>query len=285
MRISWCHASPNTLQFWSYLIGVCECREPHLPAGLSPDLYLLQGLSMNPHIDSFPSSQTQPPCTTWGLTRCLRKTWDTWGIFFLRPKSVVTVDFLSFLWLNKIWISFHDSSLSPSTSPLLPPPFPFLFLFFSVTLRKQCQCRHYVHVCILLCFLKPILGNHCFGRSFCSFVCLFPCHRDFSCLVVFIKSTLLARLVRQERLQIWGSVMRRSGIAKERHFCPKSTKILDYRIPLAKPSQHPLSCVMVFTRNPKSFFGPIWVREPPNNLKKKTGILSAFASSRSKVHS
>jgi hypothetical protein len=57
-------------------------------------------------------------------------------------------------------------------------------------------------VCILHCFLKPILGNHCFGRSICSFVCLFPCHRDFSCLVVFIKSTLLARLVRQERLQM-----------------------------------------------------------------------------------
>jgi len=51
-------------------------------------------------------------------------------------------------------------------------------------------------------FFNLILGNHYFGLCLCLFVCLFTCHRDFSCLVLFMKSTLLVRLVQLERLQM-----------------------------------------------------------------------------------
>jgi len=64
---------------------------------------------------------------------------------------------------------------------------------------------------------------------------------------------------------------------------PKDNYFLDNRKPHSKPSQHPLSFVMISPEITKLTFGPIWVRRNPKNLQKQIRILSAVASSRSKA--
>ena len=63
---------------------------------------------------------------------------------------------------------------------------------------------------------------------------------------------------------------------------PKSNYFLDYRKLLSKPSQDPLSFVMVAIEIYKINFS-IWVRKNPENLKNFIGIFSAVASRRSKA--